>query len=395
MTRAAMRQRVGAQLAVVLAAVVIGGCAPLPLNPGAQFVPPSPIEVRRTVGIHHSEAFRNETREVVGLRRAFAVGNASFRLLDAVYQTVFTRAVPVAGRPPVQSTPAVDAVLEPSIERFDVAVGPFVANRVLAWASVTYRFTMWSPSGDQLAAWTVNGVGEASGVGRDGRSAVIAVERALRDAAHRFTLSFLEVPEARRWARGLPMAGATAVSTEQTTRRDGPLTRVSYADVASLETTLERDESGVVSARLRVANEGRGRLIVRPGDIVLARGDATIRPAPVSQLAATLTTFHGRVGPAPPFAGVGTSGLRAMGVANIIGALVNLALAHAEQKAFDAAVARYAPAEGDDIRLWKDGTAEFTLHFLLREPTLTDGVLLVPIVDTDRATRYVLRVPVP
>jgi len=276
--------------------------------------------------------------------------------------------------------------------------GPFVGHRVLLWVELTYRFTVRAPTGEQLESWTVTGSGEATaGIGQSFKqAAATAMERAMRDAGHKWLTSFFYIPEARRWARGLPAAGSTAPEAGQATTAEGLHARASYPSVLALECTFEAATRGVLTAKLRITNEGPRKLFVRPDDVTLRDGPEQIRAAPASAVATAFTSGLGRVPPAPPFAGVGTTGIRAMGAANLVGALINIALESSEQRTFEAALLRYRQEDLRDVTLWEGESMEFAAYFLL--PGAGGGTaqsIVLPVVDIDRAVRYVVQLPVP
>jgi hypothetical protein len=387
---------------LALAALLPACVSTIPLDPGAEFVPPSPLRVPLTVGVYYSpelRAYTFEVRQGAMDKLLFPVGHATVRLLDALNPSVFARTVPLDSRPPLSATaPSVDAVLEPAIERVNLSSGPFVAQRVLLWAELTYRFTVQAPTREQPESWTVTGSGEATaGAGQSfDKAAATAMERAMRDAGQKWLTSFFYIPEARRWARGLPAAGSTAPEDGQTTTTEGLRVRASYADMVAVECVFDATTPGVLTAKLRITNEGPRKLFVRPDDVALRVGQEQIRAAPASALATALTSGVGRVPAAPPFAGVGTTGIRAMGAANLVGALINLALARSEQRTFEAALLRYRQEDLRDVTLWAEESMEFAAYFLL--PGVVGGTeqsLVLPVVDIDRAVRYVVQVPVP
>ena len=85
-------------LAVVVATILSACTSTVSLNPGAEFVPPSPIRVPLTVGIYHSpelRAYTHEARPSGTATLLFPLGDATVRLLDVLYPSVFARAVPV------------------------------------------------------------------------------------------------------------------------------------------------------------------------------------------------------------------------------------------------------------------------------------------------------------
>jgi hypothetical protein len=99
----------------------------------------------------------------------------------------------------------VAAVIEPTIQDVAIQVEHQPDDVFTDRGSITYRLTLFSPVGEQLATWTVTGTGVeqikigAFGPKRSGTGDQSQLELAMRDAAWTLMTGFRDVPEVRRW----------------------------------------------------------------------------------------------------------------------------------------------------------------------------------------------------
>jgi hypothetical protein len=158
-----------------------------------------------SVGVYYSPellAYKHDETLTGGSRMRFAIGEATPPLFNEVFQRLFRETRMVDRLPPLSKDIAVDAVIEPRLERFSVDAP--IMPTIGAWtARVTYLFTLYSPKGDLIASWSKTWSG-SSGDGftlaPGGSShASQAVERALEGLAANFMAEFNQTPELRRW----------------------------------------------------------------------------------------------------------------------------------------------------------------------------------------------------
>ena len=365
----------------------------IPLKVGTDFLPPSPIQIPLTVGVYHSTDLRNyqySVEPILGQDVVLPVGMATVGLLDGLYPDLFSKTVPVESRPPPPiNAPSLAGVLETSIEAFDVGVG-----HNLCWAQIVYRFTVHSPSAEGLISWNVRGVGEGFGQTVNARVVADTVALAMRDAAQKLQTSFFDVPEARRWARNLPALNVNAAVDAQTTLREGQLVWSVFPEVAAATAQVDRYAyaPSIMSAKIRVRNDGRRRLFVRPSDFSLELPGGRIDPpAPASAFViAAAPLFARRVGPWP-WIGVGPTPLT-LPLWVLLLVLIELPAADELSRAGDA-LARYTTENMRAVTLWEGNSAEFIVHFTTLPDTATVWTLAVPVIDLDTASRYVIRIP--
>ncbi len=365
-----------------------------------RFLPPSPIQVPLTVGVYHSPEFSHYEHSALLTEQMliFPVGKASVELLEGLYPTLFARTVKLTRRAPLPTgAPPIAAVLETNIDTFAIKARPFVGNRTLCWAEIIYRFNVYTPGGQQLFSWRVRGVGERSGLQHQSGLFTEAVELAMRDAAERFQTSFFDVPEARRWIRGLPAKNVNVGHDKQVELNEQQTVWGVFQDVVAASVKIGRDPRapGVLSAEVKVRNDANRRLFVRPWDFTLGfQGGQIARVTTATALASSATPHNTRVPPlgyGPAYAFAGPAGFA---VGNLISIFINLAAMDAENRRLNEAFAEYRTEAFRNVTLWPGESAEFVVHFLTNPDLWRPDELTVPVVDLDTATRYTVRLRV-
>jgi hypothetical protein len=389
-----------ALLAIALATLPACTTA-VPLKGSTEFLPPSPVQVPLTVGVYHSSKLSTYKHSVqlTEQRFVFPLGEATVHLFKGLYPTLFAKSFALDTRLPLPANaPTVAAVIEPSIEMFNVEARPFVGGRSLCWAEIIYRFTVYSPRGPVLTSWRVRGIGERSGSELNGRLLSDAVELAMRDAAEKLQTSFFDVPEARRWTRKLPIEGVNAKATGQTTLNKQQTIWGSFPGVVSATAEVARDPQvpSVLSAKVQVKNEGGQRLFLRPFDSSLEKGagGGIARVAPASALASSATPQLLRVPPLGYGPGFTFGGPPGFAVGNLISIFTNVAAMSSENRQLEEAFAKYRTETLRDTTLWQRDSVEFVVHFLNVPNSRMAKNLTVPVIDLDTATRYLIRLPV-
>lgn len=195
------------------------GCTfQVPIEPLESVNRPAGIaEVPAMIGVYYSPEFLSyEHKQTVygGHKLRFEIGQSSADHFDQVFLALFRNIRIVGQRPPLSdSSPNVDAVIEPRIE--SVAIRDPSLFGWTGWWDVrlTYLFTLFATQGEPLASWTIEGVGQNTrsvdwtGVAGENIAAE-AVNRALQDAGEKFLTGFAQVPEVRRWLKehGYPVS---------------------------------------------------------------------------------------------------------------------------------------------------------------------------------------------
>jgi hypothetical protein len=337
----------------------------------------------------------------------FLIGSASFDLFRSVFSRSFEKVKELDTLAHEgEELQGVDGIIEPKINSFKFRSR--MAGHWTYWADITYEIGLTHPDGSPVTSWRIRGTGEGSGglTFDEERSWANPVELAMQDAAEQLAASFHETPEAVRWLRGMPEEGATAPMESQTwcsaqDQSSGPvaacykgvvLGQAKFnieADPAVEKAQAKLKEKGLAAVGLYLKNEGKHTLNVRRSSISLEnRGRQAVGPMPCSFFAAAATPYDVRL---PVIIGTGGAAL-----VNLVFALVNVAATHEEEKQSGNYSAIFKKYEFKDVLLKEGDTAKGALFFGFTPGDLstTDLFLLVPVVDLDSATRYVLKVPV-
>lgn len=166
---------------------------------------PSP-NVRRiplTLGVLYDDELKNfiytEYTDAGKEEYEVASGKTHMDLFSAVLPAMFERVVVVDSLEAARAA-QVDAVFEPSIEEFQLALPQ--KTRLDAYEVwVKYNMRLLAPDGSYIADWVVTSYGKTPTESlRTVESGINdATVGALRDLASNFTLSFSSVPEVKEW----------------------------------------------------------------------------------------------------------------------------------------------------------------------------------------------------
>jgi hypothetical protein len=174
---------------------------PLPLTIGVRY--PDELRMVRRVPMTFVDQARGQTSRNTS---KILVGQASVKLFDEVLGLLFDQVVSVPVAASDGGAPRdVAAVIEPTIQDVAIQVEHQPDDVFTDRGSITYRLTLFSPVGEQLATWTVTGTGVeqikigAFGPKRSGTGDQSQLELAMRDAAWTLMTGFRDVPEVRRW----------------------------------------------------------------------------------------------------------------------------------------------------------------------------------------------------
>lgn len=389
--------RLVAPFAVVL---VVSACSTtLQLQPKVSSTE-LPRKVPLLVQVDHSPGFINTAVpvDVYGNRHEFifAIGQASDEILRATYTNVFESVSDWGKNYSSWSMSGQShVILQPTIKSFVFPVrgmtGPF-------FAQITYTFTLFSLDGIKLLEWAITGEGESGQASPMDESGPFrqAAEKAMEKAAMRFTRSFEDVPEVKRFVAGMPVEEANADAHMQKTCIDETPVRKAkgtYEGVVTVEVNPERQGNGSELAHLRIIrlsilNEGDRRIVFYPSDVrlVLEQGQA-LHPIRGCVVAAALTTRHWRFPPWPAGIGVGALPLFFM-------SMTNAAIAARERQELASHLRTYQAEELTDMTLEDNDASTGLLFFYTPIAGEITSEMIVPVVDVKTATRYVVRLPV-
>lgn len=361
-------------------------------------LPQSVTQVPMTIGVYESPDFR--AYEYIADRYTLPVGQASVSLFQELFPKTFKKVVWLETPPPINTAgQKLSAIIEPRIEGFQL-YALSVGQGFKIWAEIHYGFTVYSTDGVVLASWTVKGGGESS------LTIDQAVNNAMQEVSWRFITGFNDSPEAKRWAEGLLQKGAEANGSAQTTHSAPQFGKEAVVGVypgivavsaeanpdmkgQSVELSTHLKESGLLPIRVEVKNRGDHRLLIRHRDITIVRPDGTeIGSLPASIFAALSVKPHMKGWTAPAGVGVGALPLGFAG-------LLNAAAISAEYKELNTCLSIYQDKELYDTTLTRGRSVQGYAYFFVpvEVASLEDLKLVVPVIDFDSATRYIVRLP--
>lgn len=203
--------------AFVLVCVLVGCTKVVPIDSAF----PSPIieSLPLVIGIHYDEAFRTYVHEEEALEGGtwvIELGSANVALYDHLFNSMFEHVTPVTEFPPESGEArGVDAIIKPQVEGFTF-VTPGPTGSTFVEVSIRYRFTLYSPRGEFLSSWALEGYGRShSRLFKAALPLEEATTLAMRDAAAVVAIEFKHKPEvkallrAKRTGTGSAPDGAT------------------------------------------------------------------------------------------------------------------------------------------------------------------------------------------
>jgi len=396
----------------ILFCLLVLGCTSTPnLKPSLPLAAEQE-KIQKTIGVLYAPEFR-EYKHVADPYHnkhnvEFLIGAASVELFRSVFSRSFQEVKELDTQAyEGEKLQDVNGVIEPKIKSFKFYSR--MAGHRTYWADITYEIALIRPDGSRATSWHIKGTGESSGdfTFDEERSWADPVELAMQDAAAQVAASFQETPEAVRWLRGISDEGAAASMDSQTVwpaqDQSAASTRVGYQGIISAQArfNIEADsevekaqaklkEKGLVAVGLYLKNEGNHALRVRRSSISFANPERkALGPMPCSFFAAVATPYNVRL---PQI--IGGTGYAAL--PQLVFALINLAVASEEERESGAHSATFKKYEFTDVLLKEGDSAKGALFYAFAPGDLstTDLFLLVPVLDLDSATRYVLKIPV-
>lgn len=162
-------------------------------------VEPLPI----TLGVYYSDDFRNYRYEkhFSGSIRTliFLPGRSSIDLFDQTFTAMFAKTILVESLPPAPAVAqGLDVVIEPKIASF-VVIEPY------GICNIDYSISLYSPAGEQLSRWTVNGHGDS-----ETSYAGDSLKIAMRAAVATFLVDFYEDPAVKRCLQRIAKTGGAS-----------------------------------------------------------------------------------------------------------------------------------------------------------------------------------------
>jgi hypothetical protein len=380
----------------------VGACSTtLQLQPKVSSSEPS-RKVPLSVQIDHSPAFVNTVVpvDVYGNLHEFifTIGQASDVILRATYPKVFEHVSDWVGNYSSWTMPGQsDVILSPKISSFAFPIrgtmGPY-------FAQITYTFTLSSLDGTKLLEWSVTGEGESGKSTPMDESGPfrLAAEKAMEKADLRFTRSFEEVPEVKRFLTGMSADNATADAKTQKTFADAMHAKTvkgTYDGVVTVEASHVKPNDGSQPAflketRITILNEGDHRIVFYPSDVRLVYEDGqTMPPIRGCVVSAAMTTRHWKFPQIYIYPGVGVASLPLF-----FTSMANAAIVARERQERTSHLRTYQAEELTDMALEDKDASTGLLFFYSPVAGEITSEIIVPVVDVDAATRYVVRLPI-
>ncbi|MGO9613928.1 MAG: hypothetical protein ACLPX5_12955 [Dissulfurispiraceae bacterium] len=193
----------------VIAALLCGCTHRVDLKPTVDQLP-SVVKIPIEIGVYYSPAFQADEYTIIivkmfgpstDIRVVYPLGPASIALFDQALPAMFSKTTRVQGLPPLAPDgPKVVAVIEPTIERFDTMV---MREPTVKKTEISYRFNIYSPGGELITSWTVEGRGRAAVKIFSHVSKNESANLAMQDAAAKVMTEFIDFPGIRRWLAGM------------------------------------------------------------------------------------------------------------------------------------------------------------------------------------------------
>ncbi len=184
---------------------ILSGCAAaVPLEPKVNRLP-TVAQIPLTVGVYYDQAFRTYEHyfRICDYGFDISLGKSSIVLFDEVFPIMFKRVEVVISRPPLPpGGERVAAIIEPKIEEFKL-VHPSVLVGTHN-VEITYRFTLYTPEGDQIVSSTFMGQGKKCnyyGAFSPYHAPGEATSLAMEEAVEKFMSDFPNLPQVQQWIR--------------------------------------------------------------------------------------------------------------------------------------------------------------------------------------------------
>lgn len=161
------------------------------------------------IGVYYSPEFstyeqRTRAPGHVEFYFIYQLGDASVALFDQALDGLFQEVVHIKTWPlPVADSVGFSAVIIPKVETVSVRSQPSMSVLGPFPVRISYRVSLHSPTGDEIANWVVSGstayeVSPGFDFGAQAKKK-LAIRSALRDAGAKFVIGFRNQPDVKRW----------------------------------------------------------------------------------------------------------------------------------------------------------------------------------------------------
>ncbi|MEZ5490046.1 MAG: hypothetical protein R3F50_06970 [Gammaproteobacteria bacterium] len=194
---------------MILTAVLglLAGCGASTVTISGNYPTPTVSKIPLKVAVYYDDSLRNfvytEYTEQGQEEYNIESGQSHVDLFNAILPGMFEEVVLINSLDQARDL-AVDAVFEPAIEDFQLAL-PYKTKLDVYEVWIKYNMRLTTPDGEYIADWVETSYGKTtietfrSNEASINEAAVIA----LRDLASSFTLKFARVPEIRDWLASL------------------------------------------------------------------------------------------------------------------------------------------------------------------------------------------------
>jgi hypothetical protein len=185
---------------------LLAGCGPAEVVVKGDFPAPTMEKLPLTIGVWYSPEFTNheffdEAKSRTESSWLVKTGQAQVQMWNTLLAGMFTRVVPMAGRPgPGQMNPSVDAVFIPEVAELQYAL-PTQTNVKVYEVWIRYHLQLVTTGGTPIADWTMPAYGKTptAFLQSDQAAVNLAAVMTLRDAGANFASNFTRVPGVQAW----------------------------------------------------------------------------------------------------------------------------------------------------------------------------------------------------
>lgn len=327
----------------------------------------------------------------------YPLGSSSDAFFKSIYTQAFNSALPVNETFSTSAT-GIDFILKPQIVSFHYTKKKYLDNPM--WAEIIYLFTLYSPDGKELVSWTTVGWGEYDIANKKQNT----VNKAMENAALKFILSFDRVPEVKRFLNGLSPEGVTVTPEMQDVimspqAADSTFTN-GYKGLVSARIKHEfvhkvplknqfdvMDTVGVAAFEIFLRNEGTDRLYIDPVNISW-RPMGQEKTYPISKNA-LMESYVEIIEPFPNDVQENPFDVTELLLDTAIDLLFSK-FDPIQQKEFLLRQKYFKRKALPESTLNSNTSVTGSIYFPVLSNVPVSGVLEIPVIDLDTATRYII-----
>lgn len=192
----------------LLAAVMLGACIGIKVQPAPELPRPLVEPIQARVGLLLDEELRGYTHEETrgGSNWTVTLGPGHDELFRNILEASFGTVEVFQNAPASRAASGLQAVFRPQIEQYSFATDDETGGEY--WAvTIRYRIIILGQDGAAIDALTLTGYGSARG-GRAGSALTRATRAAMRDAAAKFLVQMPRQPLTQKLVAGQALTAA-------------------------------------------------------------------------------------------------------------------------------------------------------------------------------------------